>query len=108
MPANTPSHGFLANIPTGPQIIELPALTPPAVARRFGCGVGKVLGWIARRELVAINIASRPGMRPRWVIRLADLVAFERQRANTAIADSMPRRRRMAKAKRAADCFDFF
>jgi hypothetical protein len=80
-------------------------LTPPAVARRLGCGVGKILGWIARRELTAINIASRPGMRPRWVIRLADLEAFEQRRANTV---RPPRRRRKGEEKRPAGCIEFF
>jgi excisionase family DNA binding protein len=68
-------------------------LTPPEVARRYGVSAEKVIGWIRRGELRAINLAARRGRRPRWRIGQADLLAFENRRA--AIPEApQPRRRR--------------
>ena len=59
-------------------------LTPPEVARARGIRVAKVLAWIARGELEAVNFAERPGGRPRWRISAAALAAFERARSSRA------------------------
>jgi hypothetical protein len=67
-------------------------LTPPKVARRYGCTPEKVLAWIRAGELRAINIATKRGGRPRYVIDVADLAAFENMRAVVASPPSSRRR----------------
>lgn len=67
------------------------ALTPPAVAERYAVNVHRVLGWIAKGELAAINVGD--GSRPRWRILPEALADFERRRS--AIPPTpKPRRRR--------------
>ena len=56
-------------------------LTPNELAYRYGVGIHKVLGWIARGELRAINVAADLGGRPQWVILPEHLAAFEARRA---------------------------
>lgn len=56
--------------------------TPPQIARARGLRVGKVLAWIARGELEAINCADRPGGRPRWRVSAAALESFDRARSS--------------------------
>jgi len=56
-------------------------LTVAEIAERYRCAPEKVLGWIARGELRAVNIASRPGGKPRWRIQESDLAEFETSRA---------------------------
>lgn len=53
---------------------------------------GLVPGWIRRGELRAINAATRLGSRPRYLVDVDDLAAFESRRAVTAATKS-PRRR---------------
>jgi hypothetical protein len=60
---------------------EARALTPPAVAKRYGVNVHRVLGWIAKGELAAVNVGD--GTRPRWRIMPDALMDFERRRAAT-------------------------
>ena len=55
---------------------------PKTIAARFGVGLPKVLGWIQRGELGAVNIASSTTGRPRWRVRDCDLLAFELRRHN--------------------------
>ncbi len=43
-------------------------LTPNELARRYGVGVHKVLGWIGRGELRAVNVATDASARPQWVV----------------------------------------
>ena len=59
------------------------SLSPGQVASRLGVGTIKVLGWIRRGQLRAIDVASEPGpgKRRRWRVKPADLAAFEEQRA---------------------------
>lgn len=66
---------------------------PKDIAQRFAVGVHKVLRWIAAGELGAVNIASKPGGRPRWRIRAGDLLAFELRRANVKPIAPIRRRR---------------
>lgn len=68
-------------------------LTPPQLARQYGVSTDKVLGWIRSGELRAVNVATRPDGRPRWVIDAADLLAFERQRQARPRSPAAPRRR---------------
>lgn len=71
-------------------------LSVPEVARRFGISEDKVRAWIGSGELRAVNAATRPSGRPRWLIDEDDLAAFERARSSVArvSAPSSPRRRR--------------
>jgi hypothetical protein len=69
--------------------------TPPEVAARWGITADKVLAWIRSGELRAINAAtSTSGVRPRWLIDLADLEAFEKRRAACPVQPAARRRRR--------------
>ncbi len=56
-------------------------LSPPEYARRLGVKHERVLGWIKRGELAAINV-SDSGRRPLWRIRLEDVADFERRRSS--------------------------
>ena len=68
-------------------------LSPPEVARRYGVDPAKVLGWIRRGELRALNVATHTGGRPRYRISPADLAVFEAARA-AGPAPKVTRRRR--------------
>ena len=54
-------------------------ITPPTAAKELGIHPDKVLGWIRRGELVAINLATSVGRRPRYRIRRIDLDDFLRR-----------------------------
>ena len=56
-------------------------LTPPQLAKQWGISDRKVLDWIESGELRAINAATRPDGRPRYLIDGRDVEAFERRRA---------------------------
>ena len=55
-------------------------LTPPRVAEILGCGTEKILAFIERGELRAINTSL--GDRPRWKIKPDDFDAFCESRAS--------------------------
>lgn len=77
-----------------PDVQSAPAgLTVADVARRYRVGEDKVLAWIKRGELTAINTASALCVRPRWVIPAEALVAFERRRTGGPTPKPTPRRR---------------
>jgi len=57
-------------------------LTPPQVADRFGVDAHKVLHWIRRGELRAIDVATVQGGRPRYRISPTELAAFELRRSS--------------------------
>ena len=78
-------------------------LTPNQIARRYGVGVHKVLSWIARGELHAINVASDASKRPQWCILPDALADFERRRAAQP-AQAPSRRQRRKKT----DVIEFF
>jgi hypothetical protein len=77
-------------------------LTPPQISARYGCSPEKVVGWIRSGQLRAFNAAARPDGRPRWLVDLADLAAFEQARS----AVPVPRTRR--RARQAAGVIEFF
>ena len=55
-------------------------LSPSQLAQQYGCDAHKILGWIRRGELRAVNVGD--GLqRPRYRISPADLAAFEAARA---------------------------
>lgn len=55
-------------------------MTPPQVARLWGINPDKVVAWIKSGELRAIDASTRPGGRPRYLIDVADIRAFETRR----------------------------
>ena len=44
------------------------SLTPPQVAKRLGVNPDKVLHWIRKGELHAVNVTVKPGGRPKYRI----------------------------------------
>ncbi len=56
-------------------------VTPPELATMWGVGATKILHLIRSGELRAINLATRGCQRPRYVVDLEDVAAFERARA---------------------------
>jgi len=76
---------------------ELPrGYTVPEVARRYRVGQEKVRGWIRRGELAAVNTATMPCGKPRWVITPDGLAAFEKLRAGGRPPKPSRRRRQPA------------
>jgi len=67
---------------------------PKDIAKRFGVGLPKVLGWISRGELGAVNVANTTETRPRWRIRDCDLLAFELRRMSRPPEQAITRIRR--------------
>ena len=57
--------------------------TPPEIARRWGIKPDKIIGWIRSGELAAMNAATKPGGRPRYLIDVRDVEAFELKRSVT-------------------------
>lgn len=57
-------------------------LTPPEVARLMKVNADKVLDWIRRGELQAVNISN--GVRPRYRIEPSDLADFKLRRSSRA------------------------
>ena len=55
--------------------------SPPEVARDWGISPEKVIDWIRSGELRAMNAAARPGGRPRYLIDVRDLEAFQLRRS---------------------------
>ena len=78
-------------------------ITPPKLAKMWGVGVGKVLSWVKTGELAAIDVATRRGSRPRYLISWEAIAAFEASRAVSPASASSPRRRR-----RPPDVIEFF
>jgi len=72
------------------------AITPPALTRRYAISADKVVAWIRTGELRAINIAAKPGGRPRWRIAEADIEIFELRRSATPTTKTTRRKRRAA------------
>ena len=55
-------------------------LTPPKIAKMLGVGMDKVLNWIRKGDLKAINTTAKPGGRPRYRIMPEDLETFKKCR----------------------------
>lgn len=79
-------------------------ISPPELAAMWGIGVGKILDWIHRGELRAIDVSSKQGGRPRYLIDLADVAAFETARS---VQPPMPsaRRNRRRRDQRVTEFF---
>lgn len=65
-------------------------LTPPEVAKLWGVSPDKVIAWIRSGELRAIDASRNRGQRPRYLIDIADLEAFENARSTSDIPETNP------------------
>lgn len=75
--------------------------TPPQIAKLLGVEDAKVVGWIKRGELRAVNVADKNGKRPRWRISSEAFEDFKNGRASQPVA-------KPARRKRQADFEIFF
>ena len=70
-------------------------LSPPALAKLWGISADKVVAFIRRGELKAIDISSNRGSpRPRYLIDVVDIEAFELAREVVPPTAKTKRRRR--------------
>ncbi len=67
-------------------------LTPPELAALWGVAPEKIVAFIKSGELRAIDASTRRGGRPRYLIDVRDVAAFEERRATQPAP--RPRRRR--------------
>jgi excisionase family DNA binding protein len=82
-------------------------LTVSKIATNLGIRRGKVLGWISRGELVAVNIADKTGGRPRWRIAREAFDSFMAGRSCRA-PEPQPRRRSRLTQKADPDYVKYF
>jgi hypothetical protein len=68
-------------------------ISPPELAKRWGLSPSKVLGWIKTGELRAIDVSTRRGGRPRYLIDLTDIALFEASRSVSPLPKGSQRRR---------------
>lgn len=78
-------------------------LTPPELAKLWGISPDKVVAWIRAGELRAIDASTSRSQRPRYLIDIEDLRAFEDRRSVSP--HPKPRRRRQ---KRDAKVIEFY
>ena len=71
--------------------------TPPQLAKLWGVTPEKIILWVRRGELRAIDACSRRGIRPRFLIDVDAIADFERSRAVGPPPPPAPRRRRTSK-----------
>jgi len=55
-------------------------MTPRELSRYLHVGVSKILGWLRRGELGAVNVASVQCGRPQYIILPEHLAAWQRSR----------------------------
>jgi hypothetical protein len=65
-------------------------LPVPEVASRYRVGTQKVLSWIRRGDLTAINTSASLAARPRFVALLDALLAFEKARIGQSCLPGPP------------------
>jgi hypothetical protein len=80
--------------------------TPPEVARRYRVATKKVLAWIRKGELRALNLANRGCSRPRYSITPEALAEFER--ARTVVPDGGESTTQRLRRKAAAGVREYF
>lgn len=80
--------------------------TPGEVAASRRLRLAKVLNWIHRGELEAINCADNPSGRPRWRISIHALEAFDRARSSRLVA--LPVSRQRARCLQSVEVVEFF
>ena len=81
-------------------MINSRCMTPPEVAQYLRVGRDKVLGFIRRGELPALNVASESSTRPRYVIRPEDIEVWVCRLSVPAQVPTPRRRRRAGKPTR--------
>jgi hypothetical protein len=67
-------------------------MTPPQLARRWGVSPDKIVFFILTGELRAIDASLKRGAKPRYLIDVADVEAFEA--ARTVVPAVKPARRK--------------
>jgi len=87
----------LANQPDG-------TFTPSELARRWGISPDKVLNWIRKGDLKAINVASSPNVRPRYRIPGDAIDDFQLRRQPIPRTPNVQSRR----AQRDVDVIEFY
>jgi hypothetical protein len=75
-------------------------ITAPELARKWGVAPEKIRFWILTGELKAIDASTKLGGRPRYLIDLADIEAFERKRAIVKQTEPKAKRKAAAPTKR--------
>jgi hypothetical protein len=73
-----------------------PGFSVPQLAKHYRVSPTKIYTWIARGELVAVNVAATLAARPQWRISREKLERFEKRRGSTPLPK--PRRRRRSAA----------
>lgn len=73
-------------------------MTPPELARRWGVSPDKIVFFILTGELRAIDASLKRGDRPRYLIDVADVEAFEMARTVIPATKKAPRRQRRSTA----------
>jgi excisionase family DNA binding protein len=81
-------------------------LTPPEVARLLRVSADKVLGWIRRGELKAVNVSNRD--QPRYRVRREHLEEFLAAREVQPPAPRTPRKQRRPAGRLGNDVIEFF
>jgi hypothetical protein len=76
------------------EIVERTDVTAPVLAKRWGVGTDKVTGFIKSGELQAINIATKIGGRPRYLISEDAIAAFKKARQVVPDSPQVKRLRR--------------
>lgn len=70
-------------------------LTPPQIGRQLGISPEKVIGFIRRGELRAVDVSNHPGIgKPRFRVDPIELEAFLLRRSATPAPKAKRRRRR--------------
>jgi excisionase family DNA binding protein len=67
--------------------------TPPQLAKRLGVDSDKVLRWIRSGQLVAVDMVTTQGGRPRYRISLEEVLAFEKRRTVSKPPSPSPRKK---------------
>ena len=74
--------------------VERQFMSPPQVAELLGVGVAKIHYWITAGELLAVNLASDAGKRPRWGVSIDSIADFQGRRASMLPSKTAPRKPR--------------
>jgi hypothetical protein len=66
----------------------------PDLAMRWKVSEEKIRGWLARGELVAVNVASNLASKPQWRVLHLSVERFEQRRSSAPPPKPVRRRRR--------------
>lgn len=84
-------------------LIQRTKVSVPHLAKEWGVAAKKITDFIKSGELRAINVATRPDQRPRYLIDRQDIEAFCRSRQVVPTGEKSPRLRR-----KSTDVKDYF